>query len=71
MQIITDQEFSVVGKKTGTTVLDLWFADPANPNDPTKDRTLSYMVVVLPDVEQATLRSDGRAEAYGVRGAGV
>ncbi len=71
VQMITDQEFSVVGKKTGTTVLDLWFADPANPNDPARDRTLSYMVVVLPDIEMANLeviaqrrRLEGEARAY-------
>ena len=28
-QIVTDQEFAVVGKKTGRTVLNLWFPDPA------------------------------------------
>ena len=27
-QVVTDQEFAVVGKKTGRTVLDLWFPDP-------------------------------------------
>jgi pilus assembly protein CpaC len=54
-QVVTDQEFAVVGKKPGRTVLDLWFADPRDPNDPQKDRTLSYMVVVLPDPERAAL----------------
>ena len=33
-QIVTDQEFAVVGKKAGRTVLDLWFPDPRDPNDP-------------------------------------
>ena len=32
---------------------NLWFPDPRDPNDPNKDRTLSYMVVVLPDPERA------------------
>ena len=54
-QVVTDQEFAVVGKKTGRTVLDLWFPDPRDPNDQRKDRTLSYMVVVLPDPERAAL----------------
>ena len=54
-QIVTDQEFAIVGKKPGTTVLNLWFPDPRDPNNPQKDRTLSYMVVVLPDPERAAL----------------
>ena len=54
-QIVTDQQFAVVGKKIGRTVLNLWFPDPRNPNDPNKDRTLSYLVVVLPDPERAAL----------------
>jgi len=54
-QVVTDQEFAVVGKKPGRTVLDLWFPDPRDPNDPQQDRTLSYMVVVLPDPERAAL----------------
>jgi pilus assembly protein CpaC len=54
-QVVTDQEFAVVGKKPGSTVLNLWFPDPSDPNDQRKDRTLSYMVVVLPDPERAAL----------------
>jgi len=54
-QIITDQQFAVVGKKIGRTVLNLWFPDPNNPNDQNRDRTLSYLVVVLPDPERAAL----------------
>ena len=54
-QIVTDLEFAVVGKKPGRTVLNLWFPDPHDPNDPQKDRTLSYMVVVLADPERAAL----------------
>ena len=54
-QIVTDRQFAVVGKKVGRTVLNLWFPDPRDPNDPNKDRTLSYMVVVLPDPERAAL----------------
>ncbi|MCS6851176.1 MAG: pilus assembly protein N-terminal domain-containing protein [Gemmataceae bacterium] len=44
--VITEREISVVGRSVGTTVLNLWFADPA---DPTKDRILSYLVRVFPD----------------------
>jgi pilus assembly protein CpaC len=54
-QIITDLEFAVVGKKQGRTVLNLWFPDPRDPNNPQRDRTLSYMVVVLADPERAAL----------------
>jgi pilus assembly protein CpaC len=54
-QVITDQEFAVVGKKIGRTVLNLWFPDPREPNDTSKDHTLSYMVVTLPDPERAAL----------------
>ena len=54
-QIVTDQQFAVVGKKIGRTVLNLWFPDPRNPNDPNRDRTLSYLIVVLPDPERAAL----------------
>ena len=46
---------AIVGKKPGTTVLNLWFPDPRDPNNPQKDRTLSYMVVVLADPERAAL----------------
>ena len=63
-QIVTDQEFAVVGKKPGTTVLDLWFPDPRNPNDPTRDQTLSYLVVVQADPERSGARSVGREEAF-------
>ncbi|MGO9108436.1 MAG: pilus assembly protein N-terminal domain-containing protein [Thermoguttaceae bacterium] len=55
IQVVTDMEISVVGKKQGTTVLNLWFPDPRDPNNPQRDRTLSYMVVVLADPERAAL----------------
>ena len=42
-QIVTDQQIAVVGKKEGRTVLNLWFPDPNAPNDPAKDRALSYL----------------------------
>ena len=70
-QVVTDQEFAVVGKKPGRTVLNLWFPDPRDPNDPQKDRTLSYLVVVLPDIERAELdmlaerkRLEGEVRAF-------
>ena len=55
IQIVTDQELAIVGKKQGTTVLNLWFPDPDFPIDPQKDRTLSYLVVVLSDPERAAM----------------
>ena len=71
VQIITDQQFSVVGKKAGSTVLNLWFPNPADPNDPKLDRTLSYLVVVLPDFERSAVellqerkRLEAQASAY-------
>ena len=70
-QIVTDQQFAIVGKKIGRTVLNLWFPDPRNPNDPNRDRTLSYLVVVLPDPERAALdvlqerkRLEAQVKAY-------
>jgi pilus assembly protein CpaC len=44
--LITDRELSVLGEQLGTTVLNIWFADP---KDPKKDRVLSYLVRVFPD----------------------
>ena len=54
-QIVSGEELAIVGKKAGRTVLNLWFPDARDPTDPKKDRTLSYMVVVLPDPERAAL----------------
>ncbi len=48
-QLVTETEISVSGKTSGTTVLNLWFADPANPN---RQDVLSYLVRVTPDPEQ-------------------
>jgi pilus assembly protein CpaC len=55
IQVVTDEEIAVVGKKQGTTVLNLWFPDPRDPNNPQRDRILSYMVLVLSDPERAAL----------------
>ena len=70
-QVVTDQQFAVVGKKVGRTVLNLWFPDPRDPSDKNKDRILSYMVVVLPDPERAALdvleerkRLEGEVKAF-------
>jgi pilus assembly protein CpaC len=55
IQTITDREIAVVGKKQGTSVLNLWFANPSEPNNPQKDRVLSYLVVVLNDPERSAM----------------
>ncbi|OWK35251.1 Type II/IV secretion system secretin RcpA/CpaC, associated with Flp pilus assembly [Fimbriiglobus ruber] len=41
-------QLTIIGRKPGLTVLNLWFADPKNKG---KERILSYMVRVLPDPE--------------------
>lgn len=48
MRLIGQQEITIIGRRIGTTVLNLWFADP---NDKAKERVLSYLVRVLPDPE--------------------
>jgi pilus assembly protein CpaC len=55
IQIVTDQEVSIVGKKQGTTVLNLWFPDPQDPNNQQRDRVLSYLIVVLNDPERGAM----------------
>ncbi len=55
-QIVTDRQIAIVGKKPGRTVLDIWFPDPRDPNDPGKDQVLSYMIAVLPDTEEFEIR---------------
>jgi pilus assembly protein CpaC len=45
-ELITDRELSILGKQQGTTVLNIWFTDP---NDPNRQIILSYLVRVLPD----------------------
>jgi pilus assembly protein CpaC len=54
-QVITPQQLAVVGKKVGSTVLNLWFPTAAHPEDPSQDVLLSYLVMVLPDPELALL----------------
>ncbi len=70
-QIITDRQVAVVGKKEGRTTLDLWFPDPSDPNNPAKDKALSYLVVVLRDTGKDEYsrwserqRIEGEVEAF-------
>lgn len=42
----TPREISLLGQKVGTTVFNIWFGDP---DDPTKQTILSYLVNVIPD----------------------
>ena len=71
LQIITDRQVAVVGKKEGRTTLDLWFPDPSDPNNPAKDKALSYLVVVLRDTGKDEYsrwserqRIEGEVEAF-------
>lgn len=41
-------ELAMIGRRTGTTVLNLWFPDPNNKG---KEVVLSYLVRVIPDPE--------------------
>jgi pilus assembly protein CpaC len=59
--VITEREISVVGKRPGRTVLNLWF--PTDPKDPTKLRVLSYLVRVSPD-PQTQVRIRAQLEQY-------
>lgn len=45
---LADTELSVQGMAVGQTVLNLWFADPA---DPKKEVILSYLLNVVPDTQ--------------------
>ena len=47
--LIAETEVSVVGNSIGSTVLNLWFADPQKGAPP---HVLSYLVRVLPDPEE-------------------
>ncbi len=48
-QVISDTEISLLGLKPGTTVLNIWVADPAAPKG---ERVLSYLVTVVPPPRQ-------------------
>lgn len=52
--VLAERQIAVIGKKTGDTVLNLWFADPERPE---AERVLSYLVRVIPDPE-AKLRQE-------------
>jgi pilus assembly protein CpaC len=54
-QVITPQQLAVVGKKVGSTVLNLWFPSPDHPEDANRDVLLTYLVMVLPDPELTLL----------------
>ncbi len=43
--LLTPTELSIAGRQLGSTVFNLWFADPKNPD---KDIILSYRVRVFP-----------------------
>jgi pilus assembly protein CpaC len=49
-QIISDTEISLVGLRPGTTVLNVWVADP--DAKPKGERILSYLVTVVPPPQQ-------------------
>src|SRR5262249_291432 len=50
--VISPLELSLVGKKAGNSLMNLWFTDPA---DATKERILSYLIRVHPDFEAADM----------------
>jgi hypothetical protein len=58
--VISDKELSIVGKKPGRTVLNLWFADP---EDAARDRVVSCLVQVRED-PQTQLRGRDHWEEY-------
>jgi pilus assembly protein CpaC len=51
LELLSPQTISLLGRKVGTTVLNLWFRDPKNPG---KEKILSYLVRVIPDPEAKT-----------------
>ena len=58
--IVTEKEISLVGKKPGQTVLNLWFADPKNPANTS---LYSYLVRVSPN-PQTQLHVREQLEKY-------
>ena len=46
--VLSDSELSLTGLAVGATTLNIWFTDPARPDQP---EVLSYLVRVLPDPE--------------------
>ena len=59
-KVITEKELSVVGLKSGRTVLNLWFTDPKDAANP---KLYSYLVRVFPD-PQAQVRVRAELEKY-------
>ena len=47
---LTETELSITGKEVGSTVLNLWFKDPGNPNG---QEVLSYLIRVSEDPERS------------------
>src|SRR5262249_46048101 len=45
---LTPRQMTILGRRVGTTVLNLWFTDPDDVN---KEKILSYLVRVIPDPE--------------------
>ncbi len=43
---LNPRQLSIVGRKTGTTVFNMWFTDP---KDKTKEIIISYLIRVIPD----------------------
>lgn len=52
MRVLRPTELTMIGRRIGTTVLNLWFPDPNNKD---KEIILSYLIRVIPDPE-ATAR---------------
>jgi len=48
IQLFENRQLSITGLRIGTTILNLWFGDPNNPEGQT---VLSYLLRVLPDPE--------------------
>jgi pilus assembly protein CpaC len=48
------RQMTIVGRRPGTTVLNLWFTDP---KDKDKEKILSYLIRVLPDPEAKQRRA--------------
>jgi pilus assembly protein CpaC len=48
-EVTNQRELSLLGRKVGRTILNMWFADPSAPG---KQRIVSYDIRVLPDMQQ-------------------
>jgi pilus assembly protein CpaC len=59
--LLESKQISITGLKVGTTILNLWFGDP---NEPERQTVLSYLLRVLPDPE-AKQRLERVYEALG------